>query len=167
MTKIIPVEHIASRIYFICGQKVMLDRDLAELYGVETRILTQAVRRNKKRFPADFMFVLKEREFNNLRSQIVISSWGGSRYLPMAFTEHGAIMAATVLNSQQAVAASIFVVWAFVRLRELLAAHKEFTQKLNEIEKRLSGHDKQFQVVFEAIKQLIAVDEKPKRKIGF
>jgi hypothetical protein len=167
MDDIIPIENIASKIYFIRGQKVMLDRDLGEVYGVETKQLKRAVRRNITRFPEDFMFELNTEEFSNLRSQISTSSWGGSRYPPMAFTEHGAIMVAGVLNSWRAVEASIYMVRAFVKLREMLSSHKELAWKLEELEKRLTEHDEQFTVVFDAIKELLKVEEKPKRKIGF
>jgi len=107
MTKLIPIELIASKIYLIRGIKVMIDRDLAELYGVETKVLKQAVRRKVDRFPADFMFELTRNEFNNLRSQIVTSSWGGTRYLPMAFSEHGVLMLSSVLSSERAVQVNI------------------------------------------------------------
>jgi len=107
MTKLIPIELIASKIYLIRGIKVMLDRDLAELYGVETKVLKQAVRRKVDRFPTDFMFELTRNEFNNLRSQIVTSSWGGTRYLPMAFSEHGVLMLSSVLSSERAVQVNI------------------------------------------------------------
>ncbi|MDF1579067.1 MAG: ORF6N domain-containing protein [Desulfobulbales bacterium] len=171
MNNLVSTEVIASRIYFVRGKKVILDSDLAELYGVPTKRLNEQVRRNIERFPGDFMFRLTKEEYDHLRSQIATSSdgsgHGGRRTLPLVFTEHGAIMAATVLNSKQAVEVSIFVVRAFVRLREMLVGHKQFAHRLDELEKRLAYHDENFQIVFDAIKQLLAEDEKPKRRIGF
>jgi len=165
---LVPAEGIASRIYFVRGKKVILDSDLAGLYGVPTKRLNEQVRRNIERFPGDFMFRLTKEEHDHLRSQFATSSdkagHGGRRTLPFVFTEHGAIMAATVLNSKQAVEVSIFVVRAFVKLRQMLAAHKDLEKKIEEME---SKYDEQFRVVFEAIRQLLVEDEKPKRKIGF
>jgi len=136
----------------------MLDRDLAELYGVTTTRLNEQVRRNHRRFPNDFMFQLTKEEFDNLKSHFATSSsgWGGRRKLPLAFTEHGAIMAASVLNTQYAIGASIFVVCAFIRLRQMLASHKELARKLMELEQHLKGHDQQIQAIFEAIRQLLS-----------
>jgi hypothetical protein len=142
----------------------MLDRDLAELYGVETRVLTQAVRRNMHRFPDDFMLQLRKEEFDNLKSQIVTSSWGGTRKPPLAFTEYGVVMLSSVLNSTRAVMVNIQVVRTFTQLRELLATHADLRRKLEDLEAK---YDKQFKVVFEAIKLLLAENEKPKREIGF
>ncbi len=168
MHNLVPAEGIASRIYFVRGKKVILDSDLAGLYGVPTKRLNEQVRRNIERFPGDFMFRLTKEEHDHLRSQFATSSdkagHGGRRTLPFVFTEHGAIMAATVLNSKQAVEVSIFVVRAFVKLRQMLAAHKDLEKKIEEME---SKYDEQFRVVFEAIRQLLVEDEKPKRKIGF
>ena len=163
-TTLIPIELIASKIYLIRGIKVMLDRDLAELYGVETKVLKQAVRRNIDRFPADFMFELTKDEFNNLRSQIVTSSWGGARYLPMAFSEHGVLMLSSVLNSERAVQVNIQIMRTFTKLREMMATHSDLKRKIESMEKK---YDKQFQIVFEAIKQLLSEEDKPKKKIGF
>jgi hypothetical protein len=126
---------IDQRIHLIRGEKVMLDSDLAGLYGVSTRVLNQAVKRNRKRFPEGFMFQLTQPETASLRSQIVISNRGGRRYRPYAFTEHGAVMLATILNSEVAITASIQVVRAFVRLRSVLAAHKELARRLEKLEK--------------------------------
>ena len=138
---------------------------LAELYGVEPRTLVQAVKRNMERFPEDFMFQLNNDEFDNLKSQIVTSSWGGlRRATPYAFTEQGAIMAATILNSPRAVEMSIFVVRAFVKLRGMIISHKDLKQKIEEMEKK---YDSQFKIVFTAIKELMTTPEKPARKIGF
>lgn len=158
----VPVE---ERIRLFRGEKVILDADLAELYGVPVKRLNEAVRRNRARFPSDFMFQLSDDEFANLRSQIATSSWGGRRYRPHAFTEHGAIMVAAVLNSEQAVAVSVMVVRAFVRLRQLLVTHTELARKLDELERK---YDAQFQGVFNAIRQLMApLSEATRRRIGF
>jgi hypothetical protein len=165
---LIPAERIEKAIIVIRGQKVLLDWDLADLYGVTTARLNEQVKRNQDRFPDDFMFRLTPKEFKNLMSQSATSSssWGGRRKLPMAFTEHGAVMAANVLNSPIAVAASIQVVRTFVRLREILASHKDLARKLDELEKK---YDSQFRLVFEAIRQLMLPAPHPdnKRKIGF
>ena len=170
MKDIILAEKIQSKIFCIRERKVMLDRDLAELYGIETRALTQAVRRNLKRFPDDFMFVLELQEVNNLMSQSVISKprgRGGTRKPPMAFTEQGVAMLSSVLHSERAVEVNIAIMRAFVQMRELLANHKKLAVKLGELEDKLAEHDEQFRVVFEAIKQLLQVENTPKRKIGF
>jgi len=140
----VPIERIENRILFIRGLKVLLDADLASLYGVETRVLNQAVKRNAERFPADFMFQLSAKELEAWRSQFVISNPGarmGLRRAPFAFTEHGALMAATILNSRRAVETSLYVVRAFVRLREFLASHKDLARRLDQHEKKLSSHD--------------------------
>jgi len=167
---LIPVERIEHAIFLIRGQKVLLDRDLAELYGVETKILKQAVRRNIDRFPPDFMFELTNQEFSDLRSQFVTSSstqWGGARYRPMAFTEQGVAMLSSVLRSKRAIEVNIAIMRAFVKLRETLASHKELAQKLKELEMHLKEHDEQIQLIFEAIQELITTPEKPGRRIGF
>lgn len=164
MKEIIPFEAIEQRILFIRGHKVMLDSHLAELYNVETFRLNEKVKRNIDRFPEDFMFQLNTQEWENLKSQFAISSWGGRRTLPYVFTEHGALMLASVLNSEIAIKASIQVVRTFTKLRELLSSNKELAAKINELEKK---YDKQFQVVFEAIKQLIAKKNEPRKPIGF
>jgi ORF6N domain len=164
---LIPVERIEKAIFLLRGYRVMLDFDLAELYGVTTARLNEQVKRNRDRFPDDFMLRLTPQEFKNLMSQSATSSsrWGGRRKLPLAFTEHGAVMAANVLNSRTAVAASIQVVRAFVRLREMLASHKEMARKLDELERR---YDAQFKVVFDAIRRLMEPPpQKPKGHIGF
>jgi len=166
--ELIPVERIQNSILIVRGQKVMLDRDLAEIYGVETRALIQAMNRNIERFPQDFMFQLTHEEFENLRSQIVISrSWGGRRYPPYAFTEHGAIMLASVLNSPRAVEASVYVVRAFVRLREYISSHVELARKLSDLERKVAGHDSDIQEIIIAIKQLMLPLKKSGRQIGY
>ncbi len=164
MTTTIPMERITSKIYLIRGQKVMLDRSLAELYGVKTKVLKQAVKRNIGRFPKDFMFELTKLEFDNLRSQIVTSSWGGTRYSPMVFTEQGVAMLSSVLNSDTAIKVNIQIMRAFTQLRQMLSTHKDLKKKIETMEKK---YDQQFQIVFEAIKQLLEADAKPRKKIGF
>jgi phage regulator Rha-like protein len=162
----LPVE---SRILHLRNHKVILDTDLAELYGVSVKRLNQQVKRNKERFPADFVFQLSAKEHESLRLQIATSNQGrgGRRFAPYAFTEHGAIMAATVLNSQRAVEMSVFVVRAFVRLRETMAANRKIAGKLEELESRLEKHDTAIQDIIAAIKELMTPEEPPQRKIGF
>lgn len=162
---LIPVNRIEKAILLLHGQKVMLDADLAELYGVETRVLVQAVKRNLERFPEDFMFQLNEEEFVDLRSQIVTSSdWGGRRYRPYAFTEQGVAMLSSVLHSRRAIQVNIEIMRAFIRLRQILASHVELARKLDALEKK---YDAQFKQVFEAIRQLMAPPEPKRRPIGF
>ena len=165
---LIPHKRIERSILLIRGLKVILDKDLAEMYGVETFNLNKAVKRNIDRFPPDFMFQLTKEEFENLIFQFGISRWGGTRKLPFAFTELGVAMLSSVLNSKRAVHVNIQIMRAFVTLREILATHKDLARKLEEIEKK---YDQQFKIVFEAIRQLIAapdsVQYKPKLNIGF
>lgn len=162
----IPVERIEQKIYVIRGERVMLDSNLAAIYGVETRVFNQAIRRNIDRFPEDFMFRLTAEEYNSLMSQIVISKTGrgGRRKLPLAFTEHGALMAANVLNSKRAVEASVQVVRAFVKMRNMLASNDQLSKKIEALEKK---YDSQFKVVFDAIRKLMLPPDKPKGGIGF
>ncbi|MDR1996521.1 ORF6N domain-containing protein [Azonexus sp.] len=180
-TATLPIERIAQAIVVIRGQKVLLDEDLAALYGVETRRLNEQVRRNAERFPTDFMFQLDDAEYAALISQIATSKpgRGGRRKLPLAFTEHGAIMAATVLNSPRAVEVSVYVVRAFVRLRETLASNQKLAARLDALEQKTEllslqhetfSHNTRAQLkqVFEALRQLMAPpDDPPKRPIGF
>jgi hypothetical protein len=161
---IIPVERIERSILFLQGHKVMLDSDLAELYGVTTKRLNEQVKRNKDRFPRDFMFQLTEEEFALLRSQFATTSLTKRRTPPYVFTEHGAVMLASVLNSDIAVSASVQVVRVFVRLRRILESHEVLARKLSELEKK---YDAQFRVVFDAIRQLMEPPEKEQRRIGF
>ncbi len=162
---IVPMERVEKRIILIRGQKVMLSTDLAELYEVEARTLVQAVKRNIGRFPSDFMFHLTREEFADLKSQIVISSWGGMRRgTPYAFTEQGVAMLSSVLRSERAVQVNIAIMRAFVQLREMLSSHADLARKLEEMEKK---YDSQFKVVFDAIRQLMKPADEPKRKIGF
>jgi hypothetical protein len=165
---VVPVERIAQQIVFIRGHKVMLDFDLAALYGVTTARLNEQVKRNKKRFPSDFMFQLTRQEFKSLMSQIATSKGrGGRRKPPYVFTEHGAIMAASVLNTEQAIEASIYVVRAFVELRRVLTTHKELAHKLAELEQRLDTHDEAIQSVLVAIRELMEPPEPKRKQIGF
>jgi len=160
---------VDSKILVLRDQKVILDAELAALYGVSVKRLNEQIKRNAKRFPADFLFRLSPAEYQNLRSQNATSSssHGGRRYLPHAFTEHGAIMAATVLNSKRAIEMSIFVVRAFVRMRQALAANQQIVTKLSEIERRLEGHDVEIQELVDAIRELMAPLPANNRRIGF
>lgn len=165
-----PVRAVESRILFLRHQRVILDSDLAELYRVSVKRLNQQVKRNGQRFPSDFMFQLTKKENEFLRLQNATSkngSSGGRRYMPYAFTEHGAIMAATVLNSPRAVEMSVFVVRAFVRLRKLLAANQQLAAKIYELESRLATHDDAIQQLIEAIKELMNPEDPPRGRIGF
>jgi len=160
----IPSERIISRIFLIRGKKVMIDRDLAELYEVGTKALNLAVKRNIDRFPPDFMFQLSEKEFKNLRSQIETSSWGGRRYPPYAFTEQGVAMLSSVLNSKRAIQVNIQIIRTFTQLRELLATNKELRVKIENMEKK---YDAELRQVFDVLKQLLIQESKPKGQIGF
>ncbi len=164
---IIPAEIIEHRILLIRGEKVMLDKDLASLYAVETRDLNKAVQRNRDRFPADFMFQLTKEELQNLMFQFGTSSWGGTRKLPNVFTEQGVAMLSSVLRTRRAVQVNIAIMRAFVRLRTLLASHKDLAVKLAELERKYETHDKQIRAVFDAIRELMQEPEKPKRDFGF
>ncbi len=172
---IVTVKGIESHILLVRGQRVMLDADLATLYGVETRALLQAIKRNRARFPEDFMFQLNQKEFTDLRSQTVISSstsrHGGRRYPPYAFTEQGVAMLSSVLRSPRAIQANIGIMRAFVRLRQMLAAHADLARKLAALEKR---YDRKFKIVFDAIRELMEpppdspeTPSQPARPIGF
>ena len=164
--ELVPVEYVEERILTIRGQRIILDADLAELYGVETKTLNQAVARNKHRFPEDFVFRLSVEEFADLRSQTVTSSWGGRRIPPNAFSEYGAIMAANILRSERAIEMSVFVVRAFVRLRGVLASQAKMLRKLEELEERVGAHDEAIQSIVVAIRQLMAPDTRTPQ-IGF
>jgi hypothetical protein len=165
MKDLIPTERIEKCILLLRGQKVILDKDLAALYGVSTKNLNKAVSRNLDRFPDDFMFQLDLQEVINLKFQFGTSSWGGTRKLPRAFTEQGVAMLSSVLNSKRAVQVNIEIMRAFVKLRELLASHKDLAFKLAEMEKK---YDSQFKVVFDAIRELMTPIEPPsKPRIGF
>ena len=164
----IKADTIAQKIFIIRGEKVMLDVDLATLYGVETKTLNRAVKRHRDRFPEDFMFQLKYQEVTNLRCQIGTSSlWGGRRYLSYAFTEEGVAMLSGVLNSPRAVRVNIEIMRAFVRMRGFLSHHKKLTQKLDQLEKKVTSHDVHIRSLFEALRQLMAPPRKDKDRIGF
>jgi len=164
MEIIVQQDAIEGKIYMIRGHKVMLSTDLAELYGVEARALIQAVKRNLDRFPDDFMFMLTNQEVTNLKSQFVISSWGGRRSNPYAFTEQGVAMLSSVLHSRRAIQVNVAIMRAFVKLREMLTAHKDLAKRLDEMERK---YDAQFKVVFDAIRQLMAPTDRTKVIKGF
>jgi hypothetical protein len=166
---VIPVAEIAQRILTVRGQRVMLDSDLAELYGVTTKRLNEQVRRNRGRFPDDFMFQLTGEEATNLRSQFATSKIGrgGRRYAPHVFTEHGAMMLASVLNTTRAVDVSVYVVRAFVRLREMMVANTEVAAKLGELDRKVAGHDDAIRSLVQAIRELMATPQPRRRAIGF
>jgi hypothetical protein len=162
---IIPRERIENAILLIRGRKVLLDEDLADLYGVETRALVQAVKRNRQRFPPDFMFQLTREEFHHLRSQSVISSdWGGMRHTPHAFTEQGVAMLSSVLRSSRAIQVNVEIIRIFVRLRRLISSQATLERKLITLEKK---YDKRFQVVFKAIRELMSPTPRKQKQIGF
>ena len=158
---------VVDKIMLIRGLKVMIDQDLAELYGVETKQLKRAVRRNPSRFPADFMFELTAGEFENLRCNFGTSSWGGGRYRPMAFTEQGVAMLSSILNSRRAIAVNIQIIRVFTRLRQALVTQKDILLKLKEVEKTLARHGQDFKVVFTYLNELVHRPVPPIRKIGF
>jgi hypothetical protein len=167
-----PEENIIEKIFLIRGQKVMIDRDLAELYGVETRSLNQAVRRNIERFPSDFMFELTQEEHEILRSQNVISRWGGARYMPLVFTEHGVAMLSSVLKSKQAVQVNIKIIRVFTKLRSILEAHKDLLLKIEKLQLKDSEQDENIRLIFEYLKKLnkVVVDDRKfskRKRIGF
>ncbi len=166
---VFPDEVIMSRIYFIREQKVMIDSDLAELYGVETKRLNEQVKRNIERFPEDFMFQLTDMEFSNLRSQIATSSWGGRRKPPYVFTEHGVLMLSSVLNSDRAIKVNIQIMRIFTKVREFFADNIRVKLEIEEIKKKLQNQDKNIELVFKYFDELIEKQEnpKPRRKIGF
>ncbi len=164
---ILPDEAIINKIYLIRGKKAMLDKDLAEMYGVETKVLKQAVKRNAERFPKDFIFTLTQKEFQHLRSQFVTSSWGGIRYLPTAFTEQGVSMLSGVLNSQVAIQVHIQIIRIFSKMKELLLTNKDILLKLEKMEKDVKENKKDIAMIFEALKQLLNPPQPKRRPIGF
>jgi hypothetical protein len=168
-TGVVVARKVDSKIFVLRGQRVILDTDLAELYGVQVRHLNQQAKRNAKRFPPAFRFQLSAHELKILKSQTVISSegHGGARYRPYAFTEHGAIMAATVLNSKRAIEMSVFVVLAFVRMRRAIAGNRQILTKLAELEHRLKSHDADIQGLMDAIRELMSPEEPNRHRIGF
>lgn len=169
-TAVVPAERIAQAILILRGHRVLLDDTLAALYGVETRMLVQAVKRNLDRFPEDFLFQLEAAEIESLRSQSVISkpaSRGGRRYAPYAFTEQGVAMLSSILRSKQAVQVNIEIMRAFVRLRGLLITNRELAKKLDELERKVSSHDQAIADILSAIRQLMTPPEPKRRPIGF
>jgi len=165
-----PDELVMNKIYLIRGQKVMLDRDLAELYGVETKVLNQAVKRNSERFPTDFMFQLTKREWEFLRSQFVTLETGRGKYpkyAPSVFTEQGVAMLSSVLKSETAIRVNIQIIRIFTRMREMIMTHKDILLQLEKIEKKLAGHDEDITLIFQYLKQLLNPPQPPRRKIGF
>ncbi len=157
-------ENLINKIHIIRGEKVFLDFDLALLYGIDTKVLKQAVKRNIRRFPEDFMFLLSKEEFSFLRSQIVTSKTGGTRYPPFAFTEQGVAMLSGILNSKKAIDVNIAIMRTFVQVRKLMSVHKELENKINKLE---SKYDEKFETIFSLISHLIEEEKKPKRRIGF
>jgi len=157
---IVSQESVENKIYLIRGMKVMFDKDLAELYDVETKTLNRAVKRNIDRFPKDFMFQLSKKEYDDLRYQFGTSSWGGSRYLPNVFTEHGILMLANVLNSKFAIQISIVIVRTFARIRQLVDTHKEIAQIISQLERKYDHHDYQIQKLFDKTRDIPILPEK-------
>jgi hypothetical protein len=169
---IVPDEIVMTKIYEIRGSKVMLDYDLAELYGVETKVLKQAVRRNIKRFPEDFMFELSKEEFENLRSQIVTSKQGGTRYMPMVFTEHGVLMLSSVLRSDRAIEMNIQIMRIFTKMKEMLLTHKDLIKRIDIIERNLEGQGHEIKALFGYMKKLMEekeskIEQESRKRIGY
>jgi len=166
---VVPEEVIVSKIYELRGLKVMIDRDLAELFGVETRVLKQAVRRNIRRFPEDFMFEMSKEELESWRSQNVTSKEDkkGLRYAPFCFTEQGVTMLSCVLNSERAIAVNIRIVRIFTKMREMLLTHKDLLLEMEEIRKKVSGQDEKIELIFDYLKQFIKEQETPRKSIGY
>ena len=167
-TIVIAEDRILNKIHHIRGYKVMLDKDLAELYQVPTGRLNEQVKRNIGRFPEDFMFQLTEEEFENLRSQFATSSWGGHRKRPYAFTEYGVLMLSSVLNSERAISVNIQIMRIYSKLREMLLTHKDILLKLEQLERKITGHDEDIQLIFKYLKQLLTpTEQSERRRIGF
>ncbi len=164
---LMPQEVIERKIYLIREQKIMIDKDLAKLYGVTTGNLNKAVTRNIYRFPEDFMFKLNKKELSNLIFHFGTSSWGGTRKLPRVFTEHGILMLSSILKSKRATQVNIQIMRTFVKLRQILSTHKELAQKLEQLERKAEKHDTEIQAIFEAIRQLMKPPQQSKRRIGF
>jgi len=166
---LVPDEVIMNKIYLIRGQKVMLDRDLATLYGVETKRLKEAVRRNIERFPKDFMFEMTKKELEAWRSETTLSEEDkkGLRYTPFCFTEQGVTMLSCVLNSQRAIEVNIRIIRIFTKLREIVLTHKDILLKLEQIEKQVTQNSKEIQIIFSALRQLLQQEDKPRERIGF
>ncbi len=164
---LIPEEIIERKIFIIRGQKVIIDKDLAELYEIKTKEFNRSVKRNLVRFPTDFMFQLSIEELQNLRCHFGTSSWGGRRYLPYVFTEHGVAMLSAILKSEKAVEMSIFIIRAFIKMRELLATHKDLANQIEKIQTQQKDQGARLSSLHSLVKQLITMPQKPKKKIGF
>ncbi|MEN9336886.1 MAG: hypothetical protein RLZZ500_1873 [Bacteroidota bacterium] len=163
-----PKETVLDKIYVIRNQKVLLDRDLAQLYGIETKRLNEAVKRNLSRFPEDFMFQLNESEFDHLKSQFASSSWGGNRKRPFAFTEHGILMLSSVIHSEQAISVNIQIMRLFTQMRQWILDHSELQEKIQQLEQKVDNHDKNIELVFSYLDELSEVQPEPLRKpIGY
>ena len=163
-------EVVMNKIFVVRGQKVMMDKDLAELYAVSTKVLKQAVRRNTKRFPKDFMFEMNKSEFENWRSHFVTSNDSdkmGLRYAPFCFTEQGVTMLSCILNSERAITINIQIIRIFTKLRGMIITHKDILLKLEQLERKVTRHDEDIQMIFEALKQLLNPPKEPRRRIGF
>ena len=169
MDEILPIERIETKIYQLRGQKVMIDRDLAELYGINTKKLKQAIKRNFERFPDDFMFELTKDELNKWRSQFVTSNSDrmGLRWRPYAFTEQGVAMLSSVLNSPRAIEINILIMRAFVKLRKVLASNKDLTYLFKELKNKVDKHDTEIGLIIRTIEKMIEVEKKPTKRIGF
>lgn len=169
MSQLIPLERIQNKVFLLRGKKVLLDEDLAKLYGVKTKRLNEQIRRNRKRFPSDFMFQLSAKEAESLRSQFATSNTarGGRRYRPFAFTEQGVAMLSSVLNSERAIQVNIAIMRAFVRLREMVSTHRRLARKLKELEEKFADTDGKVQVLFEAIRELMDPSHALQKKMGF
>lgn len=164
---IIPDETIISKIYQFRNKKVMVDTDLAELYGVETRVLNQAVKRNLRRFPEDFMFQLNEKEFEILKSQKATASWGGRRTAPFVFTEHGVLMLSSVLNSDKAIDINVQIIRIFTKMREMLLTNKDILLQLEEMRKSVAGQDDRIDMIYNYLKQFIQQQKTPRKEVGY
>lgn len=164
---IIPEEIIISKIYCLRGQKVMIDADLAGLYQVETKRLNEQVKRNLLRFPADFMFQLTNKEWEELKSHFATSSWGGRRTAPFAFTEHGVLMLSSVLNSDKAVDVNVQIIRIFIKMRELLLSNKDILLQLNQMQTLINGHEDRIDAIYNYLKQFIQDQNKPRMEVGY
>ena len=164
---IIHEDIIVNKIYYIRGEKVMLDRDLAELYNVPNKRLNEQVKRNIRRFPSDFMFRLTKKEYENLKSQIATSRWGGTRKMPHVFTEQGVAMLSSVLNSDRAILVNIQIIRVYTKMRKLLLTHKDILLKLEQLERKTSSHDEKIELIFNYIKQLVHEKSEPRKRIGY
>src|SRR6187401_2374071 len=165
----VPEERLLHHIYIIRGKKVMLDKDLASLYGIETKRLKEQVRRNRNRFPADFMFELNKKEFEKWRSQFATSNSEimGMRHAPFAFTEHGILMLSSVLNTDRAIKVNIRIMRIFIKMREMLHTHKALLEKLEQLEKKVTGHDDSIKLIFQSLRRFLQNQNPPRRRIGF